>query len=336
MHEPYDVVVVGGGTAGLTAGLFAARYGRRTLILERHIAGGQIINAERVENYPGFPDGIAGVDLCPLIAEQVTNAGAEIVLAEVLGLSPGKPFQQVLTGDTAFRAKSVIIASGSHPRTLGIPGEERLRSRGVSTCASCDAPFFEGQAVGIVGGGDTALDEALTLARYASSTIVFHRGADLDAHELLQVRTFGHAKIEVRGNTIVEEISGEDRVTGVRVRHLLTGTRSTIELAGLFVAIGLDPNTAFLQGTLPLDAAGHIQTDIYLHTPVAGIFAAGDVRQHSVAQVISAAGDGATAAIAAHRYIAAHFESAALGRGRVQTVSQNSRVTVSGSTEGGD
>jgi thioredoxin reductase (NADPH) len=209
----------------------------------------------------------------------------------------------VLTRTGGFRARTVIIAGGSQRRALGITGEAKLRGRGVSECATCDGVLFDGQAVAVVGGGDTALDEALSLTKYASRVMLFLRGRTLKAQKILQEQAATNARIEVRYNTVIDEILGDDRVVAVKIRDVLTGETSQVDLSGLFVCAGLDPNTAYLKGRMALDRAGHIPTDIWMRTELLGVFAVGDIRQNSGAQTICSAGDGATAAIAAHRYM---------------------------------
>ena len=303
MDNLYDVAIVGGGAAGLTAGMYTARYGLRTAIIERMIGGAQIINVERIEDFPGFPQGISGAKLGPLIQDQAIKAGAEFLMAEVTSLALEGRDKVVTTNDEAYRARSLIIAAGSSLRTLGIPREEELYGSGLSHCATCDGPLFENQIVGVVGGGDSAADEALTLTHHASKVLLFHRRGELRAQKVLQDRLLSNAKIEVLWNTAVEEILGEDQVGGVQFRDLATGLVDQIDLSGLFVYVGLEPNSQFVRGVLSLDNAGHIPVNVRMETEVPGIYAAGDIRQHSVAQLASAVGDGATAAIEAFRYL---------------------------------
>lgn len=304
MAQRVDLVIAGGGAAGLTAGLYAARARLDTVLLERLAPGGQIINAERVENYPGFPEGVSGYDLSSLFASHALNEGLRIATGEVNAITPVGDFYRLATreGDE-YIAKAVVIAGGSTLARLGIPGEAEFEGQGVSYCATCDGEFFRDQTVAVVGGGDSALDEALVLSRIAARVIVIHRRDELRATRVLQERAFANRKIEFRWQTVVEAITGDSLVTGVRVRHLPTGEVSVIPASGVFIYVGLQPNTSYLHTLLPLDAAGHIPTDIWMATPLPGIFAAGDIRQHSARQVVSAAGDGATAAIAAERYI---------------------------------
>ena len=299
----YDVVVVGGGAAGLTAGLYACRAGLKAILLERMMTGGQVINAERIENFPGFADGIAGAEFGPLLQEQATRYGLEVELAEVTGLRRRDPLWTVETYGGEYLARAVIIAGGSTLKRLGVPGEEKLYGAGVSYCATCDGPFFVEQVVGVVGGGDSALDEAMALTQFASRVVVFQREGRLTGQKVLQDRVVTSPNIEVRCNTTVEAILGDGQVEGVSIRHLGSGETSRVDLAGVFIFVGLEPNSGYLKDLLPLDEAGHIPTDIWMRTALPGLLAAGDIRQGSAAQLVSAAGDGATAAIAAQRYI---------------------------------
>jgi len=299
----FDLVVVGAGLAGLTAGMYGARFGLRTAIVDQMGSGGQIINVEKIENFPGFPQGIAGYELGPLTQEQAETAGAEFVMDTIESLEIDGSDRILHGAEEALKATAVIIAAGSSLRALGVPGEERLMGKGVSHCASCDAAFFTGQETCVIGGGDSALDEAAVLAREASRVRIFHRGAAFDAQQAIINKVAAIPNIEPVFNTQVEEILGEDGVAGVRVRDLITGETRIEEVAGVFIFVGLEPNTAFLRGVLELDGSGHIRTDIMMRTSVEGVFAAGDIRQSSVAQLVSAAGDGATAAIAAYRYV---------------------------------
>ena len=299
----FDLVIVGAGVAGLTAPMFAARHGLAVLVVDQIGVGGQIINAERIENIPGFPNAIGGHELGPLLHEQAEAAGAQFMLDTVEGIEAGGTHHIVRGASESLRARTMIIAAGSALRPLGIAGEEKLIGRGVSHCAACDGAFFKGHEVCVVGGGDSALDEALLLTEHASSVTIFHRGERLDAQKALQDRAAANGKIRVALETIVEEIVGEAAVSGVRLRDARTGSTRLEAVKGVFVYVGLEPNTAFLRGVLALDAAGHIETDINMRTSVAGIFAAGDIRKNSVAQLAAAAGDGATAAISAFRYL---------------------------------
>ncbi len=300
----YDVIAIGGGLAGLTAGMFAARYGHSTLVLEMTMPGGHLISVDKIEGLPGFPEGVGGYELCPMVQEQAANQGAEFDLAEARRLEWQDPYWLVESSAESYRAKAVIVATGSHPKVLGIPGESEFLGKGVSHCATCDGPFFKDRVVGVFGGGDSALQEALTLTDYAARVLILHHGGSLSAQQTYQTRCISHPKIEIRCNTIVEAILGDDTVTGVRVSDSVTGEKSTVEVAAVFVYAGLEPNTALLRDILTLDETGRVPTDVWMQTELPGLFAAGDLRQDSAAQAITSAGDGATAAVAAHRYIA--------------------------------
>jgi thioredoxin reductase (NADPH) len=301
--KDYDLVIVGAGVAGLTAAMFAGRHGVKVVVVDRMGAGGQIINAERIENWPGFPQGIGGHELGPLLHEQAEAAGAEIILDAIEAIELAGPHRIVRGATDILRARAVIIAAGSAQRPLGIPGEEEFRGKGVSHCASCDGAFFVGRNVCVVGGGDSALDEALVLADHAARVSIIHRGARLDAQQVLRDKIAASRKVDLVLGTVVAEIVGEGAVTGVRLRAVSTGASRLHQADGVFVYVGLEPNTAFLRGVLALDGCGHIETDVNMRTSVEGIFAAGDIRKSSVAQLVAAAGDGATAAIAAYRYL---------------------------------
>jgi len=299
----YDVVIAGGGIAGLTAALTSARAGRRTGVLIGPALGGQLLSIERIDGYPGFPDGIAGYDLCPIVQEQAAAAGAEFSATAATGISADERRWTVTCGDGEWRAGAVVIATGTTSRALSIPGEARLRGKGVSHCASCDGPLLRSRTVGVVGGGDSALQEALTLAQFASRVIVLHRGTTLSAQAAYRERVRDHEKIDVRMNTVVDEVLGDPVVTGVRARTTTDGVETDIELAALFVYVGLAPNTGWLGGILELDSAGRIPTDDRMGTRLPGLFAAGTVRSGSAGRAASAAGDGAMAAIAADQYL---------------------------------
>ena len=300
--QDIDIVIVGAGVAGLTAAMVAGRHGVKVAVVDRMGVGGQISNAERIENFPGFPQGIAGHELGPLLYEQAEAAGAELMLDTIESISPeGGRF--LVRGADTLRARAVILAVGSSPRSLGIPGEALFLGKGVSHCASCDGPLFKGQEVAVVGGGDSALDEALVLAAHAARVTVVHRGASLRAQRSIVARASADPRIVMLLDTVVEEIAGGDAVSGIRLRDRKGGGTRLQPVKGVFVHVGLEPNTAFLQDLVMLDGSGHIETDAMMQTSHPGLFAAGDIRKGSVALIAAVAGDGATAAVAAVRYL---------------------------------
>jgi thioredoxin reductase (NADPH) len=303
MTNEYEVIIIGGGPAGLSAGLYTSRARLRSLLIERGPLGGQITNAELVENYPGFPQGISGLELGQLMHQQTTRYGLETLQAEATGLELQGEKRVVITTKGKFTARAVIIASGSERRKLGIAGEEEFTGKGVSYCATCDGPFFKDRTIAVVGGGNAAITEALHLVKFASRVKVIHRRSELRATRILQEKALAEPKIEFLWDTEVEGIEGKDKVKRLNLSNVTTGEKSTLDVAGVFVAIGLKPNTDYLKGVLPVDSAGYIVTNEKMETPVAGIFAAGDVRLNSARQAITAAGDGATAAVYAEKFL---------------------------------
>jgi thioredoxin reductase (NADPH) len=303
MNKEYEVVIIGGGPAGLSAGLYTSRARLSSLLIERGLVGGQIVNAELVENYPGFPEGISGLELTQLMHQQATKYGLETLLAETTGIELKEGQKVVKTTEANFIARAVIIAGGSERDKLGIPGEKEFTGKGVSYCATCDAAFFKGEPIAVVGGGDAAITEARHLTRFASKVIVIHRRHQLRTSRILQEKAFAEPKIEFLWNTIVEEIKGEEVVQQLSLRNVITGEKFTLDVAGIFMSIGFKPNTAYLKGVLPLDAAGYITTNEKMGTEIPGIFAAGDIRYNSAQQAVTAAGDGVTAAIYAEKFI---------------------------------
>jgi len=303
MGNSYQLIIIGGGPAGLSAGLYATRARLSTLLIERAIPGGQIINAELVENYPGFPQGISGAELGSLMEQQATKYGLEIIMAEVEGVEVGEEEKIVHTSEGQYRAKALIIAGGSEHGKLGVPGEEELRGRGVSYCATCDGAFFKDQVIAVVGGGNVAINDALFLTRFASKVIVIHRRDQLRATKIVSEGALARPKIEFLWDTVVESIGGDGQVRELGLRNVKTGTESKLEVSGIFVAVGLRPNTGYLEGVVALSPEGFILVNDQMETGVPGVFAAGDIRAGSARQVSSAVGDGATAAISAERYL---------------------------------
>ena len=302
--QDFEVAVVGAGIAGLTAGLTAARLGRATLVLTGDVLGGQLLSIEKVDGYPGFPEGVPGYDLCPMAQEQAADAGAAFMTTHVERLEAAGDGWRLATGEGDVTARAVVLATGCSLKQLGVPGEQRLRGKGVSHCATCDAPLLRGRPAAVVGGGDSGLQEALTLAEHASRVVILQQGGALTGQAAYRERVVAHPRIEVRCNTAVEEILGGDKVAAVRIRDMTDGAVSELETSGVFVYIGLKPSTTLLEGQLGLDSSGAIPTDAWMRTVLTGVFAAGSVRLGSPGRAASAAGDGATAAIAIDRYLA--------------------------------
>jgi thioredoxin reductase (NADPH) len=299
----YDVIIIGGGPAGLTAGLYTSRAGLKSLLLERGMLGGQMVNAALVENYPGFPEGIAGSELGSLMHQQAVRYGLEVVTAEAIGISQEQPYYSISTAEGSLEASAIIIAAGSEYRKLEVTGEERLSGRGVSYCATCDGFFFRNREVAVVGGGDTAITDDLELSQHASKVYVIHRRDQLRAGKALQERAFAHPKLEFIWDTVVEEVSGDKVLEELKLRHVKTGQQSNLKVNGVFVAVGLMPNSRSFFNVLELDDVGYIVIDEAMATSVPGIFAAGDIRRNSPRQIAAAVGDGVTAAMSAFKYV---------------------------------
>jgi thioredoxin reductase (NADPH) len=306
-----DVIIVGSGPAGYTAALYTARADLRPLVFEGSQYGGALMTTTEVENFPGFPDGVIGPELMDSIRTQAERFGAELVTDDVVEVDLTGELKLVRTHDAQFAARSVIIATGSAYKRLSVPGEDRLAGHGVSWCATCDGFFFRDQDIVVVGGGDTAMEEATFLTRFARSVTIVHRRATLRASRIMQERAFTNEKIRFLWDTEVVEVLGEQSVTGVRVRNALTGEESTVEATGFFVAIGHDPRSELVRGQVRLDEEGYVLTDSpSTHTNVPGVFAAGDVVDHTYRQAVTAAGSGCAAALDAERYLAAMDQSA--------------------------
>jgi thioredoxin reductase (NADPH) len=302
----YDLAVIGGGPAGLSAGIYGARAGLSTVILERLSPGGQVMTTDIVENYPGFTEPIGGYELAEKMLEQATKFGVEIRSGEVTGidLSPGDDQKLLSLGDESLSALAVIIATGAHHRRLGIPGEERFWGRGVSCCATCDGMFYRDRRVVVVGGGDTAVKEAIFLTRFASEITLVHRRDRLRATKILQDRILALGdKVKFVWKTVVKEILGEDLVQAVRLQSVDDGEESVLECDGVFIFVGFTPNTEFLRGFVELDERGYVITDDNMAGSIPGVFACGDARKKLLRQIVTACGEGATAAYAAQMYV---------------------------------
>lgn len=299
----YDIIIIGSGPAGLTAAVYAARALVKTLVIAGRLFGGQLMLTTGVENFPGFWNGIQGPDLMQEMRKQAERFGTEVIDDDVESVDfRQRPFK-VIVGQRVYTANAVIIASGSSAKWIGLPSEEKLRGRGVSSCATCDAFFFKEKRVMVVGGGDTAMEEALFLTRYATEVTVIHRRDKLRASKILQQRAFANSKIKFIWNSVVREILGEQRVEGVRIENVKTGQVSMIPCDGVFVAIGYEPNTKIFEGQLKLDEKGYLVARDETSTSLEGVFVAGDVHDYKYRQAITAAGDGCKAAMDAIAYL---------------------------------
>ncbi|HMP42890.1 MAG TPA: thioredoxin-disulfide reductase [Roseiflexaceae bacterium] len=303
MHS--KVVIIGSGPAGLTAALYAARANLEPLVIRGLQPGGLIATTNEVENYPGFVEAIGGFDLADNMEKQAARFGTQFkdALIEDVDFSQ-RPFRLTTDGGETITADTLIISTGASPRKLGVPGEEKLANRGVSYCATCDGFFFRNKKVVVVGGGNSALDEGLFLTRYVTDLTIIHRRDSLRADPVLQERAFGNPKVNFIWDSVVEEVTGDEKVTGVRVRNLKTGEETLLEADGVFPYIGHVPNTFLFAGKLDLDENGYIIADERTRTKIAGVFAAGDVVDHVYRQAVTAAGDGCKAAMEATWYLA--------------------------------
>jgi thioredoxin reductase (NADPH) len=303
----YDIIIIGAGPAGLTAGLYAGRYRLKTLILEKTAVGGQIISSAAIDNYPGFPGGVSTLELMEKMEKQAREAGAEFESGQVTAVESSSAGQAriftVKSSEKDFNAKSLIIATGAHWKRLGIPGEEKLVGRGVSFCATCDAPFFKNKEVVVVGGGDKAVEEAIFLASYAAKVTIIHRRDQLRAAKIIQEKAGSNPKISFVLDSVVEAVHGENKVESIKIRNLVTDATSFINCQGVFIFIGILPSTEFIKGHLETDEFGFIITDAKMKTSRDGVFACGDCRQKNLYQVITACGEGAQAAFTAHNYL---------------------------------
>ncbi len=299
----YDLIIIGGGPAGLTSGIYAARARLNCLLLERQALGGQVLTTAWVENYPGFPEGIGGYELVAKMADQAEVFGLKILTREVIGLQENAEILQVLTPEEKLLCRSAIVATGADYAHLGVPGEDRLRGHGVSYCATCDGAFFKDLPVAVVGGGDTALAEALFLTRFASSVTLIHRRDRLRAAKILQERAKENEKIRFLWNSQVKEIAGTREVEGIKVEDKVVQKVTELPVKGIFIFVGSQPNTGMFQGTLSLDEMGFVTTDEELRTSCAGVYAAGDCRKKSFRQIATAVGEGALAVHSAIDYL---------------------------------
>ncbi len=308
-HGTRDIIIVGSGPAGLTAAIYTARANLRPLVFEGAPSstgdqpGGQLMLTTDVENYPGFPDGIQGPELMANMRAQAARFGAEFLTEKIDRVDFSGPPHRVWVGDDEYRARAVIVATGARAKMLGLDGERRLMGHGVSTCATCDGFFFKGQPIAVVGGGDSALEEANFLTKFAEKVIVIHRRDTLRASKIMQERAFKNEKIEFLWDSVPVAVQGDDRVTGITVKNVKTGERTELPVTGLFVAIGHHPNTNLFVGQLAMDDASYLLTHRGTHLNVEGVFAAGDVQDRTYRQAVTAAGSGCMAAIDAERWL---------------------------------
>ena len=299
----YQVIIIGGGPAGLTAGLYTSRSRLQTLLIEIGLLGGQMTTTEIIENYPGFPQGITGDELSRLMEEQAKRFGLEVISQEAVEVSLEGDLKVIQANGTTYRCKTLIICTGNEWRKLGVPGEKEFAGRGVSYCATCDGAFFRDSQIVVVGGGDSALTEALYLTKFVKELTLIHRRDALRGTKIYQERVFANPQIKLLWNSVVQEIKGDSVVRSVLVKNVKTGEVTDLNTEGVFLFVGLSPRTQFLKGLLNLDEAGYIITDENCETSVKGIFAAGDCRKRLLRQVATAVGDGATAAFAAEKYL---------------------------------
>lgn len=297
----YDIIIIGGGPAGLTAGIYASRARMKTLLIEKLSPGGQAVLTEIIENYPGFPEGISGPELMRRMKEQATATGLEIVSGEVTEIEVEKKI--VRTKNKEYQALTIILASGVQPRKLGIPGEDRLLGKGVSYCATCDGPLFKEQDIVVVGGGNSAVEEALFLTKFAKKVTLIHRRDRLRATKILQERALTNKKIELAWDSVVTEILGKEGVTGIRVKNKKTEEEGEIPCKGVFISVGITPATGFLKGLVEMNKGGYVPTDENMKTSVDGIYAGGDCRKKLLRQIVTACGEGALASFAATKYV---------------------------------
>jgi thioredoxin reductase (NADPH) len=303
MNTDYDVIIIGSGPAGLAAGLYTSRARLHTLILEKEVMGGELMNRDLIENYPGFGEGVQGPELGSAMLQQIMNFGAEIELGEVTGLEIESDYKIIKTAEQSHTCKSLIIASGAHPKKLNVPGEEEFANRGVFYCATCDGPQFADKIVAVAGAGDSGITEGLYLSRLAARVVVIEILPRPKATKVLLERAMSNPKMEIKYATKIESIVGDARVRALELQDIATGAESRLPVDGILVHIGVQPNTKFLSGILPLDARGQIPVNENMETGIPGVFAAGDVRQYSPMQIGTAVGDGINAAMAAGRYL---------------------------------
>ena len=301
--KSYEVIIIGGGPAGLTSALYASRARLSTLMIENALFGGQMTTTELIENYPGFPQGVTGEELSRLMEEQAKRFGAETVNQEIVEVKLDGDLKSVRTHESNYLCKALIICTGTEYRKLGVPGENEFAGRGISYCATCDGAFFKDSQIFIVGGGDSALTEALFLTKFVKELTVIHRRGELRATKIYQERAFANPKIKFLWNSVVQEIKGDQVVRYVLIKNVKTGEIEEFSTDGIFLFVGLIPRTHFLKGLIHMNEEGYIMTDENCETSIKGIYAAGDCRKKLLRQIATAVGEGATAAFAAEKYL---------------------------------
>jgi thioredoxin reductase (NADPH) len=299
----YDLVIIGGGPAGLTAGLYAARARLNVILIEKVVPGGQVLTTDLIENYPGFPEGISGPDLIQKMTEQVKKFELTIESNEVISLDLSEPVKKIKLSDRTITSHTIIIATGASPKKLGIPGEDIFFGRGLSTCATCDAPFYKNKIVAAVGGGDTAVQESIFLTKFVKKVYLIHRRDQLRATKILQEQAFANDKIEFIWDSVLTSIDGSANVEKITVKNVKTGDTKEFSVDGCFIWTGILPNTKFLKDAIKVDDYGFISVDSNMQSSVPGVFAAGDVRSTGLRQIVTAVGDAAIAVFSAEHYI---------------------------------
>lgn len=299
----YDVIIVGGGPAGFSAALYAARANLKTLLIERFFSGGQMATAETMENYPGFEEPVNGLDLAMQMEAQAKRFGAEVVFDEVTDFKLDNDIKTVITSYNTYQCKALILSMGASPRELGVIGESSFRGRGVSYCATCDGALFKDMAVAVIGGGDTAVEDANYLSRMCKKVFLVHRRDELRAVKILQDKVLNNPKVEILWDSVVDGIFGNDTVEKIIIKNVKTEKLSTLNVDGVFVAVGSTPNNELIKDKLAMSDYGYILTDEYMKTNISGVFACGDIREKPLRQVVTAASDGAIAAVFAEKHI---------------------------------
>ena len=302
-RKVYDTIVLGGGPAGYTAALYATRAGLSTLLIERYVAGGQMAETMAIDNYPGFPEGIDGFSLGAKMQEGAVRFGAEVIMAEVLSVAPRGKIKSVHTDTGDFDGKTLIIATGAHHRALGLAEEKELVGKGVGYCATCDGMFYRGKTVAVVGGGNSAVADALYLSRICEKVYLIHRRDRLRASGVYKKPLSEAQNVEILWDTTVEELLADGRLSGALLKNVKSGQKHTLSLDGLFISVGRAPETSLFKGQLALDESGYVLAGEDTKTSIDGVFAAGDVRQKPLRQIVTATADGATAAMAAEEYL---------------------------------